>query len=84
MSVFSVNIVAINPAEQDKCTLPIEAIVDAGSELTWLPKDVLKAIGITATRKRNFLTATKQLIHREVGYASLRAEGFETIDEVVL
>jgi predicted aspartyl protease len=30
-----------------------------------------------------FQTATKQVIGREVGYAILRAEGYETTDEVV-
>lgn len=83
MSIFKVNIVAVNPAETDRCTLPLEALVDTGSELTWLPKDVLETIGIGARRRRDFLTATKQIVQRSVGYAILRSEGFETIDEVV-
>ena len=34
-------------------------------------------------RKRSFQTATKDIIQRDVGYAILRSEGFETNDEVV-
>jgi predicted aspartyl protease len=45
--------------------------------------DVLERAGIQAVRKRTFQTATKQTIERRVGYAILRSEGFETIDEVV-
>lgn len=83
MSLFKVNVVAVNPADPDKYTLPLEVLVDTGSELTWLPKDVLEEIGIVTRRRRNFQTATKQTVQRSVGYAILKAEGFETIDEVV-
>ena len=40
-------------------------------------------MGITPRRKRTFATATQQRIEREVGYAILSAEGFETNDDVV-
>ncbi len=82
MSLFKVNITARNPRD-DRASLPIEVLVDTGSELTWLPKDVLDGIGVSAQRKRAFSTATKQIVQRDVGYAILRAEGFETVDEVV-
>ena len=83
MSVFKVNVVACNPQREDRATPPIEVLVDAGAELSWLPAEMLAGIGIQPRRKRTFQTATKQLIEREVGYAILRAEGFETTDEVV-
>ncbi len=83
MSVFKVNVIAINPRIQDRFTLPIEVLVDTGAELTWLPRDVLVQIDIEPVRKRAFITATKQIVQREVGYAILRSEGYETIDEVV-
>jgi predicted aspartyl protease len=83
MSVFKVNVIAVHPSEPDKHTPPMEVLVDTGSELTWLPADALLEIGITPLRKRSFQTATKQMVQRDVGYAILRAEGFETIDEVV-
>lgn len=44
---------------------------------------VLAKVGITPRRKRVFHAATKQAIQRDVGYAILRAEGYETNDEVV-
>lgn len=83
MSMFRVNVVAVNPQHPQKASIPVEALVDTGSELTWLPADVLTAAGITAIRQRAFQTATKQTVQRPVGYAILRAENFETIDEVV-
>jgi predicted aspartyl protease len=62
---------------------PAEVLVDTGSELTRLPKDILTGIGVKPLRKRNFTTATKQMVTRETGYAIVSEEGFETIDEVV-
>ncbi len=62
---------------------PLLAVVDTGSEVTWLPADVLKSAGITPRRKRVFAAAIQQRIEREIGYAILTAEGYETIDEVV-
>lgn len=83
MSMFKVNVTARNPKREELASPPIEALVDTGSELTWLPGDVLTSVGITPRRKRTFATATKQIIEREVGYAILAAEGYETNDEVV-
>jgi predicted aspartyl protease len=62
---------------------PVEALVDTGSELTWLPRDLLVSVRIAPVRKRSFSTATQQLVTRDTGYAILTAEGFETVDEVV-
>ena len=83
MSTFTVNVTARNPKREELATPPVAALVDTGSELTWLPADVLKGVGITPRRKRVFATATQQKIEREVGYAILAAEGYETNDEVV-
>jgi len=83
MSLFRVNVVARNPKDETRETPPIEALVDTGSELTWLQADVLGQVGITPRRKRTFLTATRQTVTRDVGYAILASEGFETADEVV-
>lgn len=83
MSAFKVNVVARNPKREELSTQRLPALVDNGSELTWLPADVLVAVGITPRRKRMFATATQQKIEREIGYAILSAEGYETNDEVV-
>ena len=83
MSLFKVNVTALNPADPKKSTPTVEVLVDTGSELTWLPSDLLRQAGIEPVRKKSFQTATRQMIQREVGYAILRSEGLETIDEVV-
>lgn len=81
--MFKVNVTARNPKAEELTTQPVEALVDSGSELTWLPAEILKRAGTTPRRKRAFATAPQQKIEREVGYAILSAEGYETNDEVV-
>ena len=83
MSTFKVSVVVRNTKDEGLISLPAEALVDTGSELTWLPKDLLASIKIVPVRKRSFSTATQQLVTRETGYAIVSAEGFETVDEVV-
>ena len=83
MSTFKVNLVAINPKDEERRTPPIEVLVDTGAELSWLPKQVLFEAGITPRGKKRFYTATNQLVERDFGYAILAAEGYTTNDEIV-
>ena len=83
MSMFRVNVTVVNPKQESLATPPVSALVDTRSELTWLPAELLKKIGITPRRERQFEMANKQIIQRPVGYGIVRAEGFETNDEVV-
>jgi predicted aspartyl protease len=76
-------VVARNPKQEDRATPPLEGLVDTGSELTWLPRDALAGAGIPPRRTRTFVSATGQLVTRDVGYAILVADGYETTDEVV-
>jgi len=72
-----------DPRDTSRVSAPIDALVDTGSELTWVPAAVLEATGIVRLKKKNFRTAAGQTLVRDVGYAVIRAEGFETVDEVV-
>ena len=59
-------------------------LVDTGSEYTWIPESELQKAMITVRKKDTpFVMANGQLITRDVGYAILRCQGFETVDEVV-
>jgi len=83
MSAFKVNLTAINPSNRQRTTLPVEVLVDTGAEMSWLPRQLLLDAGIAPEGKCSFLTATKQIVERDTGYAILTAEGFTTVDEVV-
>ncbi len=81
--MFKVNVTVVNPKREELVTEPIAALVDSGSELTWLPGELLKGIGIQPRRERLFTMANNEVLKRPVGYAIVRAEGYETNDEVV-
>ena len=83
MSRFMVDLTAINPKEEDRCTPPVKVLVDTGSELSWLPKKLLLNAGIIPRGKKRFSTATNQIVERDFGYAILKAEGYTTNDEIV-
>jgi len=83
MSKFTVNLTAVNPKEEHRCTPPTEVMVDTGSELSWLPKQLLLDAGITPRGKKCFSTATKEIVERDFGYAILKAEGYATNDDIV-
>ena len=64
-------------------TVP-KLLVDTGSEFTWVPEPVIKQAGVTVAKKDvTFIMANGQTITRSIGYAILRCQGFETVDEVV-
>src|SRR3990172_1155696 len=83
MSSFKVAVICVNPLDKNKTTPALEALVDTGSELTWMPSELLVTAGITPVKKAVFITATGEKVERNIGYAIIRAEGFETNDEVV-
>jgi predicted aspartyl protease len=58
-------------------------MVDTGAEVSWLPKQLLLEAGITPECKKQFVTADKRTIERDLGYAILTAEGYTTNDEIV-
>ena len=84
MGVFHVDCTVENMAAPDKSALIDQLLVNAGSEFTWIPGDVLSAVGVDV-RKRNveFVMANGEIIVRDIGYAILRVNGFETVDEIV-
>ena len=84
MGVFYVDCTVKNMAAEERSAHIDELPVDTGSEHTWLPKDTLIGIGV-GVRKPNqqFVMANGDVITRDIGYAILKTDGFETVDEVV-
>lgn len=84
MGVFYVDCEIVNVRQPKRAATVQKLVVDSGSEATWIPEAVLKGIGIRVVKKdQRFLMANGQTVTRSIGYAILRASGFETVDEVV-
>jgi predicted aspartyl protease len=73
-----------NHKDQKRAAVIPKLLVDSGSEFTWLPGEILDRIGIEPVKKDlRIQMANGQIITRSVGYAVLRVDHYETIDEVV-
>src|SRR5438105_4450516 len=84
MGVFYVDCTVINVAKREKSAQIEELIVDTGSEFTWLPAEVLTTIGVMVEKPaQKFTMANGETIVRDIGYAILKVDGFESVDEVV-
>lgn len=84
MGVFYVDCELVNIQLPKKAVSVPKLLVDSGSEYTWIPAETLKRMGVTVAKKDEpFQMANGMVITRQVGYAIIRAAGFETVDEVV-
>ena len=83
MGLFYVGCRVLNPVTSKSTTVP-RLLVDTGAESTWIDATVLEAIGIERRKKDlQFQLANGQIVSRSVGYAVLRVDKAETVDEVV-
>jgi predicted aspartyl protease len=84
MGTFYVGCKVENHKDQKKSAVIPKLLVDTGSEFTWMPSEVLEKIGVEPVKKDlQMQMANGQIITRSVGYAILRVDKYETIDEVV-
>jgi predicted aspartyl protease len=72
-----------NPAKPGHRRAIPNALVDTGSELTWVPADVLESLGITPHKHLRFRLADGRVVERRVGGALVRAAGTSTLDDIV-
>jgi predicted aspartyl protease len=72
-----------HPQHRGPLTAQVMCLVDTGSELTWLPRPLLEAHGLTPERKQRFQTADGTILERDVCYAIVHVAGWSTIDDVV-
>ena len=84
MGVFYLNCEIVNVSQPAKAIAVPKLLVDSGSEATWIPEQILRKAKIAISKKDvRFQMANGQTITRSIGYAIVRASGFETVDEVV-
>src|SRR5690349_1479478 len=69
----------------DSWTAVDQVLADTGSASTWVLEAILKLVGVTiAKRVVELMMANGQTVLRPTGDALVRAQGFVTVDEVVL
>jgi predicted aspartyl protease len=84
MGAFHIGCRVENHVHRDKGVRIAKALVDTGSEYTWIPSAKLEQIGVAREKKDlRFAMANGEVITRSVGFAILRVGKEFTIDEVV-
>lgn len=84
MGTFYVGCKVENHKDPKRAAVVPRLLVDTGSEFTWLPSDVLDRVGVEPVKKDlQIQMANGQIVTRTVGYAILKVDKYETIDEVV-
>jgi len=84
MGTFRVDIEVAMPGRHPRWAVVKHVIVDSGAEVSWLPEDVLRRLGIAVFKKDEpFVTADGRQVTRNVGVALIRHGVFKTVDEVV-
>ncbi len=84
MGTFYIGCRVENHINRKKTVRIPKALVDTGSEYTWIPAKTLEKIGVIREKKdMRFIMANGEIITRSVGFAILRVAKSFTIDEVV-
>ena len=83
MGIFRTTIGVESVAYRGVVQYIADTLVDTGSELTWIPRDILQSIGVAVERRRAFIVADGRRIERDIGYAVIHAGESATVDEVV-
>lgn len=84
MGSFYVDGEVANLRNTERCITVPKMLVDTGSEYSWVPEPVLRALRIQPVKKDLvFQMANGQTLTRSIGFAFIRAGEFFTVDEVV-
>ena len=83
MGLFRTTIGIENLTRRGQVSDVPEALVDTGSEFTWIPRAVLESLGIGVEGVRGFIVADGRRIERQIGYAIIHVGGTSGIDYVV-
>lgn len=76
--------IMIESAEHRGETRTVEnALVDTGSEYTWVPREVLHDLGIRPELSQRFIVADGRQLDRQLGIAIIHAAGAKAPDFVV-
>lgn len=84
MGTFRTTIEIENVAHRGRKESIPGALVDTGSECTWIPAPILEGLGVRREKTdMTFVVANGQSIVRSVGFAIVRVDMAFTVDEVV-
>src|SRR5213080_4961980 len=83
MGTFRVDIEIENPARPGQKRTLRSVLVDTGAELSWVPTEVLEALGVERNNQCRFRQANGTVLKRWTGIVVITVSGRRTGDDVV-
>src|SRR5207249_1108777 len=83
MGTFRVDIEIENPARPGQRRTLGSVLVDTGAELSWVPAEVLEALGVERNNQWRFRQANGTVLERWTGIVVITVAGKRTGDDVV-
>ena len=83
MGTFRVDVELENPARPGPRRTVPSVLVDTGSELSWMPAELLESLGIERYSRWRFRQADGTVLERFAGAAFVHVAGKRTADDVV-
>lgn len=83
MGIFRTDVTIENPLQHGVFRTIPSAMVDTGSEYTWIPRTELAALGFTPRRSVSFVSADGRQIDRDVCYGNVYVQGTSAPDILV-
>lgn len=83
MGTFRTTIMIESAEHRGEMRTVDNALVDTGSEYTWVPRDVLVELGIRPELTQRFVVAAGRQLERPLGIAIVHAAGAKAPDFVV-
>ena len=83
MGTFRTTIMVESVERRGEMRTVDDALVDTGSEYTWVPADVLTGLGVRPEHTQRFIVADGRQLERQVGIAIVHAAGAKAPDFVV-
>lgn len=83
MGTFRTTILIESAERRGEMRTVEDALVDTGSEYTWVPAAVLTALGVKPEHRQRFIVADGRQLERSVGIAIVHAAGAKAPDFVV-
>ena len=83
MGTFRTTILLESAERRGELRTVHDALVDTGSEYTWVPREVLASLGIREERTQRFIVADGRTLERPLGFAIVHAGETKAPDLVV-
>lgn len=83
MGTFRIDFEVENPTRPGARRVVPSALVDTGSELSWIPSDILESLGVERYTTARFRSANGTVLERWTGTAWVHVADKRTADDVV-